>query len=776
LRLAQLFETEFGRSQLIARVAYHVPASDFMPGDAHRRLPTIPWAAVVTTNYDDLLERAFDRTRPMRRVVVDEDLTTRRPPNECILIKLHGDLTQPSTIVLTEDDFLSFESKRPGLSVKVRQLLSEHPLMFLGFSLTDPNYLRIDRWIRDTVREVRLPAISVVHSEPGPGELKLWKARGIDLIQLRNGESLSQLIDALVSARPNRKIDMAAAYNSRVNRLEAEAIQIAKDADSNRVARVAKLVIEILSGIATDTDGGAEVRRFAMHFASGWHMLSHGVRRLGVGQQSISPIAIKEIYENLPSSQQKMLLMLALEEGVENLRLDDTAVSIAHRLLDLSLSVEERATVHLYHARILRSVDRVEDAEREIDAARRCEPSKELKVRITLEYRELVFQEGDRKRLEAELHTPLDDNADILAMCRRGSDYLLLDMRSEADRWYKDALVRASSGDERVAALLGRLIARHKAFSTDAPETAELDELRRDLHSIPEIEQPESTKVRALIDQAGGALLNGNSHESAVNRIESYLEEVRRLGWPHSPSHDLSTPIEIAVRQCARLLLERDDDDELDVSLRVRKALVLLNRYGLAQDIRKLFTHQHRETISRSQDCIDWFRQFCAAQPTLPRCADARLTTAVVGLSLLEDGAIVSTVAAVVERIERWRADGSRVRVGSLVGGWWEDVISACEHLPLKAAMHVLNAYCSFLCEPLATVRLGSPLSISLWLQQGFIAPGGVESRSLVDAGISALRLAFNSSRDTFWVRQISHCLGQAAEDGLFDEVGRCCE
>jgi hypothetical protein len=91
LRLAQLYEAQFGRRALLARIEHHVPSVDFQPGEAHRRLREIPWAAIVTTNYDDLLERAFEPTRPLRQVVTDEDLTGRRPPNELVVIKLHGD-------------------------------------------------------------------------------------------------------------------------------------------------------------------------------------------------------------------------------------------------------------------------------------------------------------------------------------------------------------------------------------------------------------------------------------------------------------------------------------------------------------------------------------------------------------------------------------------------------------------------------------------------------------------------------------------------------------
>jgi hypothetical protein len=179
-----------------------------------------------------------------------------------------------------------------------------------------------------------------------------------------------------------------------------------------------------------------------------------------------------------------------------------------------------------------------------------------------------------------------------------------------------------------------------------------------------------------------------------------------------------------AARQCARLLLEPDDQAQDGEVQRIKEALALLNRYGLAGAIRKLFTSRHREVLARRAEDISWFRSFCAARPTIPRCADTRLATAIVGISLLGDEEIDFVVVAVIARIDSWLARTATERIGSQLEVWWQDIISTCQHLPEASAKRVLEANQRYLLQPRATTRLGGPPVIGLWMEQGFVENG----------------------------------------------------
>ena len=108
----------------------------------HRLLALLPLHTVWTTNYDDLLERAFDeihkRVDAKRR---KEDMGITVPRRTVTIYKMHGDKTMPDEAVLTKQDYETYDHhhKRAAFSTKLQGDLLEKTFLFLGFSFTDPN-------------------------------------------------------------------------------------------------------------------------------------------------------------------------------------------------------------------------------------------------------------------------------------------------------------------------------------------------------------------------------------------------------------------------------------------------------------------------------------------------------------------------------------------------------------------------------------------------------------------------------------------------------------
>lgn len=55
------------------------------------------------------------------------------------IFKIHGCVSDPSTLVLTASDYDLFRSKKQYLSAKLLTYFAEHPLLFIGYSAEDPN-------------------------------------------------------------------------------------------------------------------------------------------------------------------------------------------------------------------------------------------------------------------------------------------------------------------------------------------------------------------------------------------------------------------------------------------------------------------------------------------------------------------------------------------------------------------------------------------------------------------------------------------------------------
>ncbi len=95
---------------------------------------------VITTNFDPLLEVLF----PQFRVFVgQEELLFEDVMSVGEIYKIHGSHEEPDSLVLTKEDYDKFGRENPVLAAKLMTVFVEHPVLFLGYSLSDPNVAAI---------------------------------------------------------------------------------------------------------------------------------------------------------------------------------------------------------------------------------------------------------------------------------------------------------------------------------------------------------------------------------------------------------------------------------------------------------------------------------------------------------------------------------------------------------------------------------------------------------------------------------------------------------
>ena len=150
LRIAQEYETAFGRSDLHRFIQQTVRDDDFKPGDAHTQLLRLPWRDVFTTNWDTLLERTRISVPERAYSVVtnmDEIPLASRPR----IIKLHGSLPAQFPLICTEEDYRKYPTKFAPFVNTVQQAMMETVFCLIGFSGDDPNFLQWSGWVRDNL-------------------------------------------------------------------------------------------------------------------------------------------------------------------------------------------------------------------------------------------------------------------------------------------------------------------------------------------------------------------------------------------------------------------------------------------------------------------------------------------------------------------------------------------------------------------------------------------------------------------------------------------------
>jgi hypothetical protein len=91
--------------------------------------------AIVTTNYDQMLEIIFPDLVP----VVGQSILQGAQLSIGEIFKIHGSVENYNGLVFTRSDYETFVSKKKYLSAKLLTFFSEHPLIFVGYSASDPN-------------------------------------------------------------------------------------------------------------------------------------------------------------------------------------------------------------------------------------------------------------------------------------------------------------------------------------------------------------------------------------------------------------------------------------------------------------------------------------------------------------------------------------------------------------------------------------------------------------------------------------------------------------
>jgi hypothetical protein len=158
---------------------------------------------IITTNYDPLFEDAFgDDLLVIRNQ--SELSGTASAGEKTILYKIHGDARRPETIVITKSDYRRLD-KNSLLWDVLRTRLAEYSILFIGYSLRDPNTLKHLKTVLERLGEHANPYYLIDLKTDGIVPKELADA-SIELIEMPADQAIGEIFDnlcevALISAR-----------------------------------------------------------------------------------------------------------------------------------------------------------------------------------------------------------------------------------------------------------------------------------------------------------------------------------------------------------------------------------------------------------------------------------------------------------------------------------------------------------------------------------------------------------------------------------------------
>ena len=193
--LSETYETHYGREALINLLKN---TFNFEPKDTtdQKQLASIPqFKHIITTNYDTLIEDAYSSNCIVIATSTDLSKIDSRKP---VIYKIHGDFSHPKNIVITKDDYSRlYEKKQENLIWdSTRVLFSHHNILFIGYSLSDPNIKTLVKYVKERMGEAAKQLFVLVPSVEETALLQLKKL-GVEYIQGTAEDLFNELIPAL---------------------------------------------------------------------------------------------------------------------------------------------------------------------------------------------------------------------------------------------------------------------------------------------------------------------------------------------------------------------------------------------------------------------------------------------------------------------------------------------------------------------------------------------------------------------------------------------------
>lgn len=187
------------------------------PTRRHELITQVPFSAVITTNYDKLLESAYAQSGylpPTYTFFDAPDAISAIRHGRFFLLKAHGDIDRKDSIVLSERDYRDIVYRQPGYRAVLNTLFMTRTVLFIGSSLTDPDVTLVLESANEAFEGKGPRHYALVPSaDPDQAESMHWRDYfGIQLIHYRATKGHPQVDKFLDVLRA--KIETAAVKGS----------------------------------------------------------------------------------------------------------------------------------------------------------------------------------------------------------------------------------------------------------------------------------------------------------------------------------------------------------------------------------------------------------------------------------------------------------------------------------------------------------------------------------------------------------------------------------
>jgi len=186
-KIAQIVELRKGRAELVGLLGKRL--ADLEPDDSVRWLASRRWGAIFTTNYDRVIERAYELAPAPPQypvpISVTSELVETDPRFEVPVYHLHGALFagERPDILITQADYARFNERRRMLFEILNSRFATTPFLYLGYSQRDSNWRILQDEMRADFAPRRPPRSYRVAPTTNPLDKEILQAMDIETVE-----------------------------------------------------------------------------------------------------------------------------------------------------------------------------------------------------------------------------------------------------------------------------------------------------------------------------------------------------------------------------------------------------------------------------------------------------------------------------------------------------------------------------------------------------------------------------------------------------------------
>jgi hypothetical protein len=185
---------------LLDRLRKLLPDEDRRPSRLLRTLAALPIPLIITTNYDNLMERALGKqphrviVQPVEGFKDDEEWAALQEylatTDERVIYKIHGSFRQPDSdkpgnVIITEEDYIQFLTvvgrEVGGIPTQIKAQITEGSLLFLGYSLEDWDFRTIFKGLVESLGQSERRRAFAFQKGPPEFWVQFWEKKDVTI-------------------------------------------------------------------------------------------------------------------------------------------------------------------------------------------------------------------------------------------------------------------------------------------------------------------------------------------------------------------------------------------------------------------------------------------------------------------------------------------------------------------------------------------------------------------------------------------------------------------